>query len=53
MKVCLTLKEQSNFRTSNGKASLNAVASNQDGKPQVRLWKDRNEGDRLDEKSPF
>ena len=50
MKVCLILKEQSNFRTSNGKATLNAVASIPNGKPQVRLWKDRNEDDCLDER---
>jgi hypothetical protein len=49
----LYLKGLSSFRASNGKATLNAAVSIQDGKPQVRLWKDRKEDDRLDEKSPF
>ena len=49
----LHLKGLSSFRASNGKTTLGAVASIQDGKLQVRLWKDRNEDDRLDEKSPF
>jgi hypothetical protein len=46
----LDLKGLSSFRASNGKATLNAAVSVQNGKPQVRLWKDRNEGDRLDER---
>jgi hypothetical protein len=49
----LYLKGLSSFRASNGKATLDAVASIQDGKPKVRLWKDRKEDDRLDEKSPL
>jgi hypothetical protein len=49
----LHLKGLENFRASNGKTTLNAVASIQDGKPQVRLWKDRKEDAPLDEKSPF
>ena len=49
----LHLKGLSSFRASNGKVMVNAVASIQDGKPQVRLWKDRKEDERLDEKSPF
>jgi hypothetical protein len=49
----LHLKGLSSFRASNGKTTLNAVASIQDGKPQVRSWKDRNEDAPLDEKSPF
>jgi hypothetical protein len=49
----LYLKGLESFRASNGKTTLNAAASIQDGKPQVRLWKDGKEDDRLDEKSPF
>jgi hypothetical protein len=49
----LYLKGLSIFRASNGKVTLDAAVSIQDGKPQVRLWKDRKEDDRLDEKSPF
>jgi hypothetical protein len=49
----LHLKGLESFRASNGKTTLNAAVSVQDGKRQVRLWKDRNEQDRLDEKSPF
>src|SRR5262249_20374074 len=41
----LYLKGLESFRASNGKTTLNAAASIQDGKPQVRLWKDRNEDD--------
>ena len=48
----LYLKGLSSFRASNGTVTLDAAASIQDGKPQVRLWKDRKEDDRLDEKSP-
>jgi hypothetical protein len=49
----LHLKGLSRFRASNGKVTLNAVASIQDGKPRVRLWRDRNEDDRLDKESPL
>src|SRR5262249_51925253 len=46
----LYLKGLERFRASNGKTTLNAVASIQNGKPQVRLWKDRKEDDRPDER---
>jgi hypothetical protein len=49
----LHLKGLESFRASNGKTTLNAAVSIQDGKPQVRLWKDGKEDNRLDEKSPF
>src|SRR5215470_12973452 len=49
----LYLKGLSSFRASNGKVTLGAAVSIQDGKLQVRLWKDRKEDDRLDEKSPL
>jgi hypothetical protein len=49
----LYLKGLVSFRASNGKVTLNAGGSIQGGKPQVRLWKDRNVDDRLDENSPF
>ncbi len=51
--VRLYLKGLSNFRASNGKATLNAAASIQEGKTQVRLWKDGKEDAPLDEKSPL
>jgi hypothetical protein len=46
----LHLKGLESFRASTGKATLNPAVSVQVGKPQVRLWKDRNEDDRLDER---
>ena len=49
----LHLKGLENFRASNGKATLDAAVSIQDGKPKVRLWKDGKEDALLDEKSPF
>jgi len=49
----LYLKGLSSFRASNGKITLDAAVSIQDGKPQVRLWKDGKEGAPLDEKSPL
>ena len=49
----LHLKGLENFRASNGKVTLAAAASLQDGKPKVRLWKDGKEDALLDEKSPF
>src|SRR5262249_10538106 len=39
----LHLKGLSSFRASNGKITLNAVASIQDGKQKVRRWKDGKE----------
>jgi hypothetical protein len=51
--LLLHLKGLEDFRASNGKGTLNAAVSIQDGKPQVRLWKDGKEDAPLDEKSPF
>jgi hypothetical protein len=47
----LHLKGLESFRASNGKVTLDAVASSQDG--TVRLWKDGKEDAALDKKSPF
>jgi hypothetical protein len=49
----LHLKGLSNFRASNGKVTLDAAVSIQEGKQKVRVWKDGNEEALLDEKSPF
>jgi hypothetical protein len=49
----LYLKGLENFRASNGKVTLKAAVSVQDGKFKVRLWKDRKEDAPLDKKSPF
>jgi hypothetical protein len=49
----LHLKGLEGFRASNGKATLQAAVSVQEGKPKVRLWKDGNEDAPLDEKSPL
>ena len=49
----LHLKGLESFRASNGKVTLDAAVSIQDGKPKVRLWKDGKEDAPLDEKSPF
>jgi hypothetical protein len=49
----LHLKGLSNFRASNGKVKVDAAVSIQEGKTQVRMWKDGNEDAPLDEKSPF
>ena len=49
----LHLKGLENFRASNGKVTLAAAVSVQDGKPKMRLWKDGKEDAPLDEKSPF
>jgi hypothetical protein len=53
MAVRLYLKGLEGFRASNGKATLQAAVSVQDGQPKVRLWKDGNEDACLDEKSPL
>ena len=45
----LHLKGLESFRATNGKVTLNAAVSSQDGK--VRLWKDGKEGVPLDQKS--
>jgi hypothetical protein len=49
----LHLKGLSNFRASNGKVTVHAAVSSQEGKMQVRMWKDSKEDAPLDEKSPF
>jgi hypothetical protein len=49
----LHLKRLENFRASNGNATLDAAVLVQNGKAQVRLWKDHNEDDRLDKKRPL
>ena len=47
----LHLKGLENFKISNGKITLEAAVSSQDGK--VRLWKDGKEDSPLDAKSPY
>jgi hypothetical protein len=49
----LHLKALSSFRASNGKVTLDAVVSVEEGKQKVRQWKDGREDTRLDEKSPL
>ncbi len=49
----LRLKGLESFKVSNGKTTLDATVSIQEGKPKVRLWKDGKEDAPLDEKSPF
>src|SRR5262249_38779083 len=49
----LHLKGLESFRASNGKVTLDAAVSIQEGKVKVRLWKDGKEDAPLDEKSPF
>jgi hypothetical protein len=49
----LHLKGLENFRASNGKVTLDAAVSIQEGKVKVRLWKDGKEDAPLDEKSPL
>ena len=49
----LHLKGLENFKVTNGKVTLESSASLQDGKPQVRLWKDGKEDAPLDAKSPY
>jgi hypothetical protein len=49
----LHLKGLESFRASNGKVTLDAAVSMQDGKPKVRIWKDGKEDAPLDEKSLF
>jgi hypothetical protein len=44
---------QSSFRASNGKVTLDAAVSIEEGKTQVRIWKEGKEDAPLDEKSPF
>ena len=47
----LHLKGLENFKVSNGKVTIEAAVSSQDGK--VRLWKDGKEDSPLDAKSPY
>jgi hypothetical protein len=47
------LKGLSSFRASNGKVTLNVAASIEEGKTQVRIWKDSKEDAPLDEQSPL
>jgi hypothetical protein len=49
----LHLKGLENFTAANGKVTLHAAVSGQDGKLKVRRWKDGKEDAGLDEKSPF
>jgi hypothetical protein len=49
----LHLKGLESFRASNGKSTVDAAVSSQDGRPKVRLWKDGKEDAPLDEKSPL
>ena len=49
----LHLKGLSSFRASNGKVTVNAAVSIQEGKKQVRLWQGGKEDAPLDEKSPL
>jgi hypothetical protein len=49
----LRLKGLSSFRASNGKIRVDAAVSIEEGKTQVRLWKDGKEDAPLDEKSPL
>jgi hypothetical protein len=49
----LHLKGLSSFRAANGKIRVDTAVSIDDGKQQVRLWKDGKEDAPLDEKSPL
>ena len=49
----LHLKGLENFKVTSEKVKLEGSASLQDGKPQVRLWKDGKEDAPLDAKSPY
>jgi hypothetical protein len=49
----LHLKGLSSFRASNGKVTLDAAVSIDDGKQKVRVWKDGKEDAPLGDKSPF
>ena len=49
----LHLQGLESFRASNGKVRVDAAVSIQEGKAQVRLWKDGKEDAPLDEKSPL
>jgi hypothetical protein len=47
----LSLKGLENFRAANGKVTLEAAVSLQEGKAKMRLWKDGKEDAPLDEKA--
>lgn len=49
----LHLKGLESFKASNGKITLNAAASIQDGQPKLRQWKGDKEDAPLDPKSPL
>jgi hypothetical protein len=49
----LHLKGLSSFRASNGKVTVDAAVSIEEGKAKVRMWKDGKEDAPLDEKSPL
>jgi hypothetical protein len=49
----LHLKGLSSFRASNGKVRVDAAVSMEEGKTQVRMWKDGKEDAPLEEKSPL
>ena len=49
----LHLKGLASFRASNGKVTVDAAVSRQEGKVKVRLWKDGKQDAPLDEKSPY
>jgi hypothetical protein len=49
----LHLRGLSNFRASNGKVTVDAAVSIEEGRAKVRLWKDGKEDAPLDEKSPL
>jgi hypothetical protein len=49
----LHLKGLENFRASNGKVTVDASVSSQEGQVKVRIWKDGKEDAPLDKKSPF
>src|SRR5262249_1029294 len=53
MVLRLHLKGLSNLRASDGKVRVEAAGCSQEGKTQVRLWKDGKEDAPLDEQSPF
>ncbi|HEV3259798.1 MAG TPA: hypothetical protein VG013_23220 [Gemmataceae bacterium] len=49
----LRLKGLSSFRASNGKVTVDAAVSMQEGKTKVRLWQDGKDDAPLNEKSPL
>jgi hypothetical protein len=51
MVLRLHVKGLESFRVSNGKVTVNAAVSSQDGKLLVRIWKNGNEDAPLDQKS--